>query len=191
MLYLCSMISGDDYKVISGSAQRNGLVAGLVWTIILAFIAWSFKEPEAQLVAMVLMCYTPWMLYRQLRKFRDGECGGYISYGRALLLLALSVGYATVIVAAAVYIYFQFIDQGLMMSTLERNLAMPGVMESLQQAGLSREDLTAQLDIVAKARPIDMALSFAFNVFFSSLALSVLVALMGQRRRKGGHADVL
>ena len=52
----------------------------------------------------------------RLKRFRDNVLEGVISFSRALLYSMLVYFYAALLMAAAQFVYFQFIDNGFMLS---------------------------------------------------------------------------
>ncbi len=181
------MISFTDYKTINHSAQFLGLIAGGVWTFIFALFMGSLKFPGVQLLALLMFFYTPWMLFKMHRTHRDMRQHGVISFGHGMLFLSHVVFYASLLLAAATFVYFQFIDNGLLITTLTTNLSQPGMDETLRAMGITPEQMNEQVNIISQSRPIDLAISFATNAFLSSLCLAVIISLIGRRSKASNH----
>lgn len=167
------MISLEDYTQLKAFARQDGLFMGLLWIITLGCFVGSMWSPEVEIGFIAGVITTPFLMYFRLRDFRNKVLGGSISYGRAVLYCALTMTYASIIIAAATLLYFYFIDNGMLISTLHNNIAIPEMREGFKQMGIDPDTLDAQITEIGKLRPID----FAFSIFFNSLATSAVLAL--------------
>jgi hypothetical protein len=91
------------------SAMHNGLIMGVIFSV-------NFLLSVSGITALVLLTYAVSivilvMLYRISIQFRDTECEGTISYGKAFSHILLIFFYAALISTVVKFIYLRFIDQ--------------------------------------------------------------------------------
>ncbi len=182
------MISYNDYIQLKAFARQDGLLMGALWVVTLGCFVASMVSPILQLGFIAGLIATPIVAMSRLKNFRDNILEGNISFGRALLFCTMTMCYASLIAAAATLVYFYFIDNGMLMTTLTNNLSMPEVREAFLQAGMSTEEIDRQIEVVGQSRPIDFAFSIFFNCVVSSFFLALILALFGKRERKNAGA---
>lgn len=178
------MISREEYIQLRAFARQDGLLMGALWVITFGCFIGSMRMPALQMGFMVGAIATPFVMLYRLRHFRDKVVEGRFSYGRAVAFCAMTMTYASLILAAATMVYFYFLDNGVLMNTLRSNIDIPEVRQGLAQAGMSPEDLEKQMDAISKSRPIDFAFSMFFNGIVSSFLLSLILGLAWKKRRR-------
>lgn len=119
-------------------AMYYGLLVGLVLAVKFAFLPLGFRFSIFQLLFIVGTLLVPLVLCYTTKLFRDKFLGGKILWWRAYLFSYLTFFFASLIVAVAHLIYFQFIDQGYIYG------------EYMEQINLLRsENITGDTDYVA------------------------------------------
>lgn len=101
------------------SALNFGALLGLVM-LVLTVITYMFSLYENTLFSLLTNAVFIAGLVIGMKKFRDEESGGYISYGGALgygVLVSLFVG---IIACVGTYVYLSFVDSGFIDFTLEQ-----------------------------------------------------------------------
>ncbi len=177
------MISLEEYTQLKAFAKQDGLFIGLLWIVTLGCFVGSMWSPEVQIGFIAGVITTPFIMYFRLREFRNRILGGCISYGKAVIFCLLTMTYASLILAAATLVYFYFIDNGMLITTLQNNIAIPEIREMFKQMGMDPSLLEAQITEIGKLRPIDFAFSIFFNGIVTSAFLSVILGLVGMRRK--------
>ncbi len=178
------MISAEEYIQLRAFARQDGLMMGALWILAFGCFVGSMTMPALQIGFIIGFLATPFVMLYRLRHFRDKVVEGRFSYKRAVAFCAMTMAYASFILAAATMLYFYFIDNGMMMNTLRSNIDIPEVRQSLTQAGISAEELESQMDAISKSRPIDFAFSMFFNGIVSSFFLSLILGLAWKKRRQ-------
>jgi len=112
---------------IMKSAMHNGLILGVIFSI-------NFLFSVSKITALMLFTYAVAviiliMLYKIAIRFRDIECQGVISYGKAFLYILLIFFYAALISTAVKFIYFRFIDQSYLETTFQETMKMLEAMK--------------------------------------------------------------
>lgn len=109
------------------SAMQNGLILGVIFSI-------NFLFSVSKITAVMLFTYVVAviiliMLYKIAIRFRDIECQGVISYGKAFLYILLIFFYAALISTAVKFIYLRFIDQTYLETTFQETMKMLEAMK--------------------------------------------------------------
>lgn len=177
------MISLAEYTQLKAFARQDGFFIGLLWVFTFACFVGSMSEPGLQIGFISGVIVSPFIIYYRLKHYRDKIIGGAISFKRAFAFLAYVVVDASIILAAATFIYFYFLDKGQFMSSLQQNLAMPEIQQTIKQAGVDMKELNEQMMIFSQTRPIDIAFSLFFNTLVSGMLLSFLLSFIGSRIR--------
>lgn len=177
------MISLAEYTQLKAFARQDGFFIGLLWVFTFACFVGSMSEPGLQIGFISGVIVSPFIIYYRLKHYRDKIIGGAISFKRAFAFLAYVVVDASIILAAATFIYFYFLDHGQFMSSLQQSLAMPEIQETFTQAGVDLKEIDKQMQIFSQTRPIDIAFSMFFNTLVSGMILSLLLSIIGSKVR--------
>lgn len=178
------MISAIDYIQLKAYARQDGFLMGCLWIFTFGCFVASMNQPELQIGFLIGLTLTPVLAYMRLKKFRDKVRDGFISYRRAVAFGTFTMAYASVIIAAATFVYFYFFDKGQFMGMIMENASMPDFKRSFVDAGLSEKELEMQLSEIARSRPIDMAFSIFSNGLWSGIVLSLILGLFIKKKER-------
>ena len=92
--------------------------------------------------------------------------------------------YAALLMAAAQFIYFQFIDQGFMLSQYEEITNTDEFKTLLNAYGVKQEEMRLAIDNIASLRPIDIALQFLTTNIILGFMVSLPIATMLKSKYK-------
>jgi hypothetical protein len=177
------MISPEEYIQLKAFARQDGFFIGLLWIFTFACFIGSMTEPGLQIGFIAGITITPVIIYYRLKHYRDKVIGGTISFRRAFAFLAFVIVDASIILAAATFVYFYFMDKGQFMSKLQESLALPEIQQSLTQAGMDIKNINQQVQVFSQTRPIDIAFSMFFNTMISGLFLALVLSAIGKRTK--------
>lgn len=91
--------------------------------------------------------------------------------------------FASLLTAAAHYVYFRFIDNGYLMGTyLEQMENLKSTLTGDLEASV--DQLIRNLDIIASMSPLQLTLQLIFQNIFYGAILSLPTALLAMRRKK-------
>ena len=175
------MISPQEYIQLKAFARQDGFFIGLLWIFTFACFVGSMSEPGLQIGFIAGMTISPFIIYYRLKHYRDKVIGGYISFKKAFAFLAYVIVDASIILAAATFVYFYFIDNGLFISRLQENLQMPEIQQSFAQAGMDINTINEQVQIFSNTRAIDIAFSMFFNTILTGTLLALVLSLIGHK----------
>lgn len=178
------MITPTEYIQLKAFARQDGVILGLIWIAAFACFIGSMTDSSLQLGFIVGLLSTPFVVYYMLRHYRDKVLDGSISFSRAFAFTAFTMGYASLIMAAATFVYFHFFDKGDFIGTLMANIKLPEVQKTFTDAGIKYEDIEEQLTVVSQSRPIDFALSVFTEGLVTAFAHGALLGLLGRKKKK-------
>lgn len=143
----------------------------------------GFKIPLLQLLFIFMTLFVPILGYMYIRKYRERYCGGELSFLRGLVFSIYMYFFASLLTAAAHYIYFRFIDNGYLLGTYMEQLenlksSLTGDMET------SIDQLIQNLDIIASMSSLQLTLQLIFQNIFYGILLSLPTALLAMRKKR-------
>lgn len=162
-------------------AMRYGTAMGLFWTFKFMLFPLGLRMPLLQLVFLVLTLGVPVLGYLLAKRFRERDCAGSLSFGRAFLFTTYMYLFASILVAVTHYIYFRYLDQGFIFATYRdmieqfRGLAQAETLTSLDQ-------LSQAIDTLAGLTPIQLTLQLISQNVFYGVFLALPTALLVMRR---------
>lgn len=173
----------DKPKTLQEHAMRFGTMMGIFWIIKFSFLPMGFKIPLLQLLFIFMTLFVPILGYIYIRKYRERYCGGGLSFLRGLVFSIYMYFFASLLTAAAHYIYFRFIDNGYLLGTYMEQLenlksSLTGDMET------SIDQLIQNLDIIASMSSLQLTLQLIFQNIFYGILLSLPTALLAMRKKR-------
>lgn len=175
------MITVEEYKQLKAFARIDGaILGGIMCGTFFAFIA-SLSNMAWQLVYLLGIIAVPVFVAMRVRNYRDNIVRKRVSFRRAAAYSMHCFGYSSLILAIVMYIYFQYFDHGMMLTSLRNYFAMPEMQEAMKIYGVDKSIFDDQLTVMSSLRPIDVAFSMISNTLFAGLGCSLLVAVISRR----------
>ena len=162
----------EEYHQLKAFARQDGALLSLWWIGSFACYILGISNPLLGTVALVLIVASPFFAASRLRHFRDGAREGVISFLRGYAYTAMIFFYAAILLAAAMYIYFAFIDNGYLLSTINQFLGTKEGKQLIELYGLA-DQLQANLKALAEMRPID----YAVNMLSVNITIGMILGL--------------
>lgn len=178
------MIQAQEYIQLKAFARQDGTILGILWVLGFACFVGSAGEPMLTMGFQMSLFFTPFVVFWCTARYRDRIIGGLISYRRALGYSLLMFLYASLVLALAQWIYFEFIDNGRLVGGMISAVNNPLMEPMLKQYGFTKDELLVQLNQLAEMRPIDFSFSFLMMNFCFGGILSMVIALLSVRSRK-------
>lgn len=172
----------NEFRQMTAFARIDGLLIGLLWICSFYFLIKGFTSSSSELIGLIITFASPFYAAKRLGKFRDNALNGTITFKRALAYSMLEYFYASIILAAAVFIYFSLLDHGYVYSTLERIYTDPSMQPVLKSLSMTSDDI---LSIYSHYRPVDFAFGTISNILIIGLFISIPTALLKQRNNTG------
>ena len=166
-------LRGYFYAPVIGTSA----VLALLW---LASFACYVMAPES-IFGSLFALGTPFLVSWRLKLFRDGALDGTISFRRALGYSLYCFFYASLLFAAAQFIYFRFLDHGVFFGNI--TTALQAIEPIYQQNGVDTTALHSSLSALMALSPIELSFLFMMQNFIVGGLLSPLIAAVGKRRQ--------
>ena len=171
-------------------AMYFGTYMGIYWILKFILFPLSFSIPFLQFLFIGLTLGVPFMGYYYLKIYRDKICGGSITFSKAFIFTVMLYVFASLLTAVAHFIYYQFIDQGLIAEhvtlwvnqLLEQLDDMPQVDET--EVKLIHSTFDEFITTFTKMSATDMTFNNMSRNIFGGIILALFTALIGQRRPK-------
>ncbi len=168
----------EEYVQLKAFARQDGALLSLLWIGALICYIQGLTNPLLGMAAMIIIIVSPFYAANRLRHFRDYAREGVISFGRGYAYTVLTFFYAGLLLAAALYIYFAFIDNGYLLGKFTEMLSTQENQQVLKMYGMT-EQINEGLKELASMRPIDYALNMlTLNImtgFFLGLPIAALM----------------
>ena len=170
--------SGEDYSLFTAYSNIDGSIIGGMWILSFLCFVGEFQMPLLSFVAIALAIASVGVLVGRMKKFRDKVLYGRISFGRALLYSVQTCFEATLLMAVAQCVYFQFLDHGYLINQYVTMLSTPEYAAIVKESyGLDAKQLIAILQsTMGEVRPVEIAFQFLTVNVVVSLILSLPVA---------------
>lgn len=179
------MATREEYEQLKAFARIDGALVGVFWIISFACFIGEFTNPVLGLVSLITGVSSLVFATLRLRKFRDNILGGVISFRRALCYSFFTYFYASLLMAVAQFVYFQFIDNGFLISQYTAIMADAGIAGMMQKAyGITPDDMKLAMDTLATLRPIEVALQFLTTNIIIGMMVSLPTAAIIKSDRK-------
>ena len=165
----------QEYIQLKAFARQDGAFLALLWIGSFVCYILGLTNPMLGLVAMLLICSTPFLAASRLRHYRDYGREGIISFARSYAYTVMIFFYA--------YLYFAFMDKGMFVGKLIEILQSPEGKQAIQAYGMEAQ-MDENIKFLADMRPIDFALNMLTVNIISGFFLGIPIAAIMQRREK-------
>ena len=165
-------------------AMYFGTYMGAYWG--LKFIAFplSFTVPFMSMAYFVLTLAVPFLGYYYTKSYRNKACGGYLSFGNAVLFVLLMYMFASLLAAVVHFVYFEFIDQGYVLD--QYTLSIHNLMETPGVA-FDREVIENMLQELGRLSSTEITMQILSVDMTAGAFLSIPTALFVARRNPEGE----
>ena len=170
----------DQRKNFQEAAMRYGTVMGIFWTLKFVLFPMGMQSPLLLMAFFLLTLIVPVAGFFLVRQYRDRECGGVFSFSRAFHFTTFMYLFAAQFATNAHYVYFRYIDGGLIVNTYQDMLTQ---MEAIATADMkaSLDQFQQALDIIAALSPLEISIQLITqNVFYCTL-IALPTALLVKR----------
>ncbi len=182
----------ENRSYIQRYAMLFGAYMGIYWIIGAAFFPLGLRNPLFLLLFMILVIAGPFIGYRYVRTYRNVACDGGISFSHAWVFTTLMYVFASLLAAAAHYVYFRFIDQGFIINTYTDMVNEVFSQDAVAVAGMEsyREQMETACEQLAALTPIEITMQIFSNNIFWGILLGIPTALCAMKRRKGNAGNI-
>lgn len=156
-------------KNFQEAAMRYGTVMGIFWTLKFVLFPMGMQSPLLLMAFFLLTLIVPVVGFFLVRQYRDRECEGVLTFSRAFLFTSFMYMFAALFVTIAHYIYFRYLDNGLIVTTYQDMLnQMSGIATTEMKTSI--DQFQQALDIIAGLSPLEISIQLITqNVFYCTL----------------------
>ena len=159
-----------------------GTYMGIYWILKFILFPLGFTIPFLSLLFVILTLAVPFIGYHYAKIYRDKICGGSIRFGHATIFTIFMYMFASLLVAVAHYVYFQFIDHGFIINSYTQ--LWSELMEKTPALTENKEIIKDTIDSVRALTPIDITMQLlSWDVFWGTL-LGIPTGLMVMKKAK-------
>lgn len=183
------MIDIEENKKRKSFALEYGTILGFAW--ILVFATYIISLTSSNHLAM-MGCYAgfigiaflPFMLVNRFKN-KHTSPNQEISYWQAIHFCFLMFSYAILMTGIAEYIYFEYIDHGAVVSSLENYLNDPKMDILFNEHGMSdiKVLMKDNIEILSTVSSFDLTMSLAQMNIMTSMVLIFIVALFMKKQK--------
>ena len=175
-------------------AMNFGLVVGVYYILKFCLFPMSLRSTAAGMLFIVLSLMVPLLLFRLTRTYRDRYMSGSITFVHALAFAMLTMIFGSLLASVAHYVYFAYIDGGMMVGALEQSieqivtlLSAENMSEGVDMPDVSIDEYitmlrTTMMQIEAMS-PIDITMGMLSNNVSWSIIVALPVALFASLRK--------
>lgn len=172
-------MTSAEYIQLKAFARIDGVWLFSLWLVGFACYLLGLTQPIFGVLAIFLFLFTPFFAAFRLRRFRDEDREGIISFLRAYAYTILMFFYGGLLMAVAEYLYFAYLDQGYLLGTIHQLFYSEEGMKMIKDAGV--QDLIHEsMKGLQAMRPIDFALNMLSMTISAGLLLGLPVAFFLQ-----------
>ncbi|MBE6275615.1 MAG: DUF4199 domain-containing protein [Bacteroides sp.] len=160
-------------------AMRYGTIMGIFWTLKFVLFPMGMTMPLLLMAFFLLTLIVPVAGFFLVRQYRDKECQGILSFSRAFLFTSFMYLFAALFATIVHYIYFRFMDNGLIVNTYQDMLNQMSTVAT-DDLKPSLEQFQQALDIIATLSPLEISIQLITqNIFYCTLiALPTAILVM-------------
>jgi hypothetical protein len=156
------------------SAMFNGLIMGVLFTF--NFMISLPKNTILSLLSYLIVAGIIFLMYKMSVQFRDKECEGYITYGKAFMFVIYTFFFAALISSLVKYFYFRFINPSYLDELLQESLKAMEMMKF-------KVDDEAYKQISDMMKPANMALQFIWVNMFLGMIVGLVMAAFVKKEK--------
>lgn len=165
-------------------AMRYGTIMGIFWTLKFILFPMGMTSPMLLMAFFLLTLIVPVVGFFMARQYRDRECGGVLTFSKAFLFTAFMYLFATLFVTVAHYIYFRYMDNGLIVSTYQDLLTQMATLATSDEMKTSIDQFQQALDIIAGLSPLEISIQLITQDVFYCTLIALPTALLVKRNPK-------
>jgi hypothetical protein len=171
----------EEYIQLKAFARQDGALLSLLWIGSFACYIQGLSSPALAFAALLLVTLSPFFAASRLRHFRDYAREGFITFKRGYAYTVMSFFYAGLLMAAAVYVYFEFMDNGYLLGVYSSVMDSEEGKRVLEMSGM-KEEMKQGLQDLYNMRPIDFSVNILTAIIFTGFVLGLPIAALLQRK---------
>ena len=156
------------------STMKSGLILGVLFSV--NFLLSIPSNVITNLLSLVMIGIIIVATFRLSKQFRDNECEGYISYGKAFVFVLFSFFFASIISALVKIVYYQFINPDYLFDLYNQQMLM------LEQLNMPITDELETL-ISGMLKPVPIALLSILGNMILGVVVGLIMAAFVKKEK--------
>ena len=191
----------NEQPTMMNCAMNMGVIVGAYYIGKFCLFPLSMHSTFAAMLFFGLTMMVPFLIYRLVKLYRDRYAGGSIDFVRAFSFALLIMAFGSLLASVTHYIYFEFIDKGLVISTLATNIEQLSAIElntiegidttegadAIAQYNRFIETMNATLEQLQAMSSIKMTMGMLSNNISWSIIVALPIALVASTRKKNNN----
>lgn len=177
-------MTNNQHNNLQQDAMRYGTIMGVFWTLKFILFPMGMSSHMLLMAFFLLTLIVPVVGFFMVRQYRDRECGGILNFSRAFLFTAFMYLFATLFVTIAHYIYFRYMDNGLIVSTYQDLLTQMSTLATTDEMKTSIDQFQQALDIIAGLSPLEISIQLITQDLIYCTFIALPTALLVKRNPK-------
>ena len=188
----------NEQPTMMNCAMNMGLIVGAYYIVKFCLFPLSMHSTFAAMLFFGLTMMVPFLVYRLVKVYKDRYAGGNIDFARAFSFALLVMAFGSLLASVAHYVYFEYIDNGLVVSTLAANIeelaavdlgAIEGIdttegAEAVEQYNRFIEMMNTTLQQLQAMSSIKMTVGMLSNNVSWAFIVALPIALVASMRKK-------
>lgn len=188
----------NEQPTMMNCAMNMGLIVGAYYIVKFCLFPLSMHSTFAAMLFFGLTMMVPFLVYRLVKVYKDRYAGGSIDFARAFSFALLVMAFGSLLASVAHYVYFEYIDNGLVVSTLAANIeelaavdlgAIEGIdttegAEAVEQYNRFIEMMNTTLQQLQAMSSIKMTVGMLSNNVSWAFIVALPIALVASMRKK-------
>lgn len=159
-------------------AMHFGTYMGVYWILKFILFPLAMHIPFLSILFIILTLAVPFIGYYYAKMYRNKICGGSIEFSHAVLFTMFMYMFASLLLAVAYYIYFQFIDHGATINAIIKEL------RKFIKLNENEEVINGMIDSLKSWSPINITMQqLSLNVIWGSI-LAIPTGLLVMKKAK-------
>ena len=177
---LQAVMTPIEYTQLRAFARQDGALLSLLWIGSFACYIQGLTYPSLGMAAILLAIMSPFFAANRLRHFRDYAREGFITFKRGYAYTVMSYFYAGLLLAGAIYVYFEYMDNGYLLGVLSSVMASEEGKKVLELYGM-KDQMQQEMQALYDMRPIDFAVNMLTISIMAGFFLGLPIAALMRR----------
>ena len=161
---------------VKAFAKQDALAMALLW--IVSFACWIYLPQKT--TGMIVALLTPFLMGWLLTRFREKVLDGVCSFRRGTAYCVYTFFYASLLFAAAQYIYFRFLDGGKFLNILSESITSAQAV--YEANGIPVSEIRSSLEVIKMMSPLEIAFSLMMQNILIGALLSPIIGLICSKK---------
>lgn len=167
-------MNATSYRQLRAYAAQYGAIIGMMWIVSFAFYIIGLTRPLLGNIALLVGIMSVVAAGFLIRKFRNEVSP--LRFAQSWWMGILTYMYAALLMAVAQFIYFRYIDQGLLVDTYTAVMQQPEAI-AMMQSMMPGEDVAQTTAEVTELLQSITPIQFTFEFLIYNLILGFILAI--------------